>query len=208
MADKGPVRRKSRAGREKTRRGRWVALTGCVLLAGALAALVVHRCGDASALRPPRHPPVPSPVFALGAVGLVCYTMFFLVCEVTLLVLAIVNIQDEKTHNKYRSLMLLVVYVFTFRYRRVLPAKFFAEDGIAATKSARGSGGPRKAGKHSRGAAMGDRGQPPSAPSAPVSDEEIRAAFTLLLSRMAAALGDKETATGRAIADIPSHPRE
>jgi hypothetical protein len=197
MADKGPSRRKSRAGRAETRRasagrasagrasagrasagrasaGRRAALGACALPAGALAGLaglVACRYGGAPALAPPLHPPfhspAQSPVIALGAVGLVCYTMFFLVCEAVLLVLAVINIQDEKVHNKYKSLMLLVLYVFTFRYRRVLPAKFFADDGA------------------------GDGIEAP--PSPPMTDEELRAAFNLLLTRRATALGDKET---------------
>jgi hypothetical protein len=208
MADKEPVT-KSRTGRTTAGRGRRLALGGGALLVGALAALVAHRCGDAPALGAvaPRRPPVHSPVIALGAIGLVGYTMFFLVCEAALLVLAIINIQDEKLHHKYRSLMLLVVYVFTFRYRRVLPAKFFAEDGSAAAKSAPGAGGSRKAGKHRRRAAM--RSQSPSPPqSPPVTDEEFRAACTILLTRMATALGNREPAAGRAVADIRSHPHE
>jgi hypothetical protein len=134
---KEPVRPKSRAGR--TRTGRRVALGVCALPTGVLAGLVAYRYGGAPALGPPLHPPfhapAQSPVIALGAVGLVCYTMFFLVCEAALLVLAIINIQDEKVHNKYKSLMLLVLYVFTFRYRRVLPATFFADDGGEAAPS-------------------------------------------------------------------------
>jgi hypothetical protein len=218
MADKEPVRTKSRAVGQSvgTRIGRRMALGGCALLAGAVALLVAYRYVGAPALGPPLHLPTPSPVIALGAVGLVCYTMFFLVCEAALLVLAIINIQDEKVHNKCRSLMLLVLYVFTFRYRRVLPAKFFAEAGIEAAKSAPAAGGPRKAGKHRQkrrettmSADSSSRSSPSSPPSSPpVTDEEIRAAFTLLLTRMATARADKETAAGRAVADIPSHPHE
>jgi hypothetical protein len=182
-----------------------LVLCGCALLAGTLAGLVAYRYGGLPTLGSPPHPPA-SHVIALGAVGLVCYTMFFLVCEAALLVLAVINIQDEKVHNKYKSLMLLVLYVFTFRYRRVLPAKFFAEAGGEA-KDAPAVGGPRKAGKHRqkrRETTMSPDSPPPPSPPAspPVTDEEIRA-FALLITRMATVLGDDETAAaaGRAAAD-------
>jgi hypothetical protein len=205
MTDKAP-------GRTKT--GHRMTLGGFILLAGAATVLVACRYVGGSAPGSPRlHTPTPPPVIALGAAGLVCYTMFFLVCEAALLVLAIVNIQDEKVHNKYRSLMLLVLYVFTFRYRRVLPAKFFADAGNAGIETAKRSAaaGRRKAGKHRQKACdttMSRESPPtPASSSPPVTDEEIRAAFTLLLNRMATALGDKETA-GRAVPHIPSHPHE
>jgi hypothetical protein len=182
------------------RTGRRLALTGCVLTGGVLAGLATCRYGGALAPELPFHPPTPAPIIALGVVGLVCYTMFFLLCEATLLVLAVINIQDEKVHNKYRSLMLLVLYVFTFRYRQVLPAKFFAEAGGDA-KGGSAAGRPYKAGKHRRGKRAATSGPdspppassaPPSSPS-PVSDEEMRAAFALLIARMATVLGGAES---------------
>lgn len=231
MADKGPARTKSRVAAKRTAKttakrtangtgdgaSRWprrrTVLGGCALLAGALTGLAAYHCGNVPMPGPPLHPPSSAPVIALGAIGLVCYTMFFLVCEAALLVLAVINIQDEKVHNKYKSLMLLVLYVFTFRYRRVLPAKFFAETG-GDVKGGSAAGRQHKSGKHRqkrRETIMSPPLPPPSEPSpAPLTDEEIRAAFTLLLARMATALRDDKTAatTTGAAAEIPSHPHE
>jgi hypothetical protein len=178
------------------------------LLAGALAGPVACRWEGLPAPGRPPDLPVPSPVIAIVAAGLVCYTMFFLVCEAALLVLAVINIQDEKVHNKYKSLMLLVLYVFTFRYRQVLPVKFFAEPGVEA-ESAPVGGGPRKARKRRlkrREISMSPESPSPSPPaSPPVTDEEIRA-FALLITRMATVLGDDETVAGRAPATDDTGP--
>jgi hypothetical protein len=169
-----------------------MALCGCAVLVVALAGPATYRYAVP-------HTPGSPPVIALGAAGLVCYTIFFLVCEAALLVLAVINIRDEKVHNKYKSLMLLVLYVFTFRYRRVLPARFFAETDSAPA----GGGGPR--GRRRQQRRTTTRNPPPSSP---VTDEEIRA-VALLIARMASTLGDSNDTTGPA-ADVPaqSRPRE
>src|SRR5919198_3652974 len=56
---------------------------------------------------------LPPTLLTIGTIGLAGYTAFFLFGEAALLVLAVVNIQDEELHNRYKSLMLLVLYVFT-----------------------------------------------------------------------------------------------
>jgi len=129
----------------------------------------------------PRIDHLPPSIMTLGTVGLACYTMIFLLGEAALLVLAVISIRDEKVHNRYKSLMLLVLYVFTFRYRRVLPGRFLAETEPITTK----------------GAAAGQ--EPPRSPDPPATEEEVRTAFALLITRMVPVLRDIEV--DRAIVD-------
>jgi Ca2+/H+ antiporter len=189
MADEKMSRAERRAAkRVANRRKNAAILAASIVLAGAL--------GWSAAERLPIH--VPSSIVALGSVGLASYTMFFLLSEAALLVLTIVNIRDEKVHNRYRALMLLVVYVFTLRYRRVLPAKFFAETPQhknAPEDKLRESGKHRH--KSDAKAAASPQSPPPA--SSPVTDEEVRTAFALLITRMTAVLKDFEV--DRAIVD-------
>lgn len=125
--------------RRTERRKAAILLTGSLLAAGTLGWLAAYLSDGGFPLTGP-----PTPIVTLGTVGLACYTMVFLLGEAALLVLAVINIHDEMVHNRYKSLMLLVLYVFTLRYRRVLPSKFFTEQIVGPESGDK----PREAGKH------------------------------------------------------------
>ncbi|WP_345434848.1 hypothetical protein [Actinoallomurus vinaceus] len=78
---------------------------------------------------------VPASVAVWGLVGLAGWGALLLLGELTLFVLAIVNVGDAEVHDRCRNLMILWGYVLTLgtpRLFRRLPAQFaqlFADEG-------------------------------------------------------------------------------
>jgi hypothetical protein len=186
-----PVTRRARTERRAVKKGAGRRRTAIIIVGSALGAAALGWSAAFAATGTfPRVLRLPPSIMAVSTAGLAGYTMLFLLGEAALLVLAVINIRDEKLHNRYKSLMLHVLYVVTFRYRRVLPGKFFAESGAEHPVAA--GAAPRHAtGKHRR-----QKPQVATTPktrlSPPATEEEVRTAFALLITRMATVLDDVE----------------
>ncbi|MCO5991059.1 hypothetical protein NE235_33610 [Actinoallomurus spadix] len=99
---------------------------------------------------------LPPSVVLWGLVGLAGWGMVLLLGELTLFVLAIVNVADAEVHDRCRNLMILWGYVLTLgtpRLFRRLPAQFaqlFTDDGAAARPTRARPAGDRSAGRRPR----------------------------------------------------------
>ncbi|MCO5974207.1 hypothetical protein [Actinoallomurus soli] len=93
---------------------------------------------------------LPPSVALWGLVGLAGWGMVLLLGELTLFVLAIVNVADPEVHDRCRNLMILWGYVLTLgtpRLFRRLPAQFaqlFADEGAASRSTRDRSDGDRQ----------------------------------------------------------------
>jgi hypothetical protein len=216
---RGAFHRKAR----QSRVGLYLCVSGIVGL-GALgsASLTLHDHSALSKLPITAH--VPQVVLILGAVSLLGYTALFALGEVILFVLALIHLRDKDVYDRCKSLMLLWMYLFTFRYTRVLPGTFFADDAPRA-RELTGNGQIRRqrgrrardGGRHrqrSRRKADPVKASDRSSPDAPspseqafsrsLSEKELRRALYVLLKyvpRSIAGLeGDmKELTVDRAI---------